>query len=225
MSSYTEAQGGRSKGQMFIVGALIIIIVITLIKTSINVGDVLEKKKFLDSGVERLEFANIRGEVPKSAYNSVNQSLNTTNVTNAFISFVESKLAGRNVQLDGVAVSSYYLNMTSSVNIPLNVTVYNFFDVELSRVVLNLSTDFGSPASTANLQPGSAFRNDFTVNSASSQNLTLWVFYETPTERVVQNVTIPSVIGRTKYVGYFDLRMSDERGDVRDRFVETVDVN
>lgn len=210
---------------MFIVGALIIIIVITLIKTSINVADVLEKKKFLESGVERLEFSNIRGEVAKSAYNAVNYSLNMTNVTNSFISFAESKLSGRNIRLDGVAVSSYYLNMTASTNIPINVTVYNFFDAELSRVVLNLSTNFAAPVNTTDLQPGSILYSNFTVNSGSSQNLTLWVFYETPTERVVQNVTIPSVIGKTKYVGYFDLKVSDDRGDIRDRFVETVDVN
>lgn len=213
------------KGQMFIVGALIIIIVITLIKTGINIGEVLEKKKFLEAGVERLEFANIRGEVPKAAYNAVNQSINMTNLTNSFISFTESKLSGRNAQLDGVAVSSYYLNMTASTDIPLNVTLYNFFDTELSRVTLNLSTDFSSPSSTTSLQPGTTYFHDFTINSGSSQNLTLWVFYETPTEKVVQNITIPSVIGKTKYVGYFDLKMSDERGSLRDRFVETVDVN
>jgi hypothetical protein len=225
MSNCNQIARRGAKGQMFIVGALVIIIVITLIKTSINVAEVLEKKKFLEAGVERLEFANIRGEVPKAAYNAVNYSLNMTNVTNSFLSFTESKLSGRNIQLDGVAVSSYYLNMTASTNIPLNVTLYNFFDTDLSRVTLNLSNNFAAPINTTDLPAGSTFFGNFTVNSGSSQNLTLWVFYETPTEKVVQNVTIPSVIGKTKYVGYFDIRVSDDRGNIRDRFVETVDVN
>lgn len=213
------------KGQMFVVGAIIIIIIITLIKTSINLADVLEKKRFLESGVGRLEFANLREEAPRAAHNALNYSLNATNVTGSFLAFAESKLAGRAISLDGVLVSAYYLNLSASTGVPLNVTVYNLFDTELSRVALNLSTDFGAPANATDLPAGATFFRNFTVNLASSQNLTLWVFYEHAGERVVQNVTVPAVIGKTKYVGYYDLRMSDDRGDIRDRFVDVLDVN
>jgi hypothetical protein len=214
-----------AKGQMFLIGAIIMIVVITLIKTSINFSDVLEKKKFLESGVERLEFANLREEVPRAAHYALNYSLNATNVTISFLTFAESSLASRAIRLDGVVVSAYYLNLSASTNVPLNVTVYNFFDTDLSRVVLNLSTNFAAPISTTNLPPGSAFFRNFTINLASSQNLTLWVFYERGSEREVQNVTVPAVIGKTKHVGYYDLRMLDDRGTIQDRFTDVVDVN
>ena len=217
---------GASKGQMFLIGAVIVVVALVLIKTSINVAGVLEKKKFLEAGVERAEFSNIRGEVSKAAFNAKNYTLNMTNVTNGFIGFAESKLAGRTMQLDGATVDSAYGNLTASVNVPLNVTFYNFFDVDVNRVVLNLSTDFNSPVSFAAVPPGSTVSTQFTLNIGSSRNLTLWVFYETATESVQQNVTIPAdVNSKTKFVGYFDLRMNSERGSVRDRFSETVNVN
>jgi len=210
---------------MFIVGAIIIIVAITLVKTSINLADVLEKKRFLESGVERLEFANLREEAPRAARNALNYSLNATNVTGSFLAFAESKLASRAMRLDGVLVSAYYMNLSSSAGVPLNVTMYNLFDTQIDRAILNLSTDFNSPAITTDLAAGATFFRNFTLNLGSSQNLTLWVFYERASERTVQNITIPAVIGKTKYIVYYDLRMSGERGDIRDRFTEVLDVN
>jgi len=210
---------------MFLIGSIIVVVTLVLIRTSIGVGDVLEKKKFLESGLERLEFANIRGEVPKSAFNAINYTQNMTNVTNAFVSFAENRLSGRTIQLDGVTVTSAYGTLAADSDRPLNVTFYNFFDVDVSRVVLNLSTNYGAPVSFTDVPPGATRSTQFTLNLASSQNLSLWVFYETQSEKVTGNVTIPATIGKTKFVGYFDLRMVSERGTIRDRFVETVDVN
>lgn len=213
------------KGQMFLIGSIIVVIVLVLIKTSINVADVLEKKKFLEAGLEKREFANLRSEVVKASYNAVNYTQNMTNSTNSFVSFLESKLAGRTVTLDGVTVNSAYGNLTASTSIPLNVTFYNFFDVDVSRLILNLSTDYNLPVNFSSIAAGTTVATQFTLNLASTRNLSLWVFYELPTEKVTANVTIPAEIGKTKFVGYFDLRMVTERGTIRDRFFETVNVD
>lgn len=217
--------GRRSKGQMFLIGSIVVVVVMVLIRTAIDVSEILEKKKFLEAGIEKLEFENLRREVPKAAFNAVNFSRNMTNATNSFIAFAENKFERRIVDLDGVSISSAYGTLAASTNIPLNVTVYNFFDVEVSRAVLNLSTNFNSPVTLSDIEPGKTKGAQFTLNLASNQNLTLWAFYETSTEKVVANITIPARIGKEKFVGYFDLRMSSERGDIRDRFFETVDIN
>lgn len=224
-SCHRKFSGAGAKGQMFLIGAIMVVVTLVLIRTSIDVGDVLEKKSFLEAGLEELEFANIRSEVPKSAFNAINYTQNMTNVTNSFVSFAESKLSARSVQLDGVTVNSQYKNLTASSNILMNVTFYNFFDVDVSRAIVNLSTDYGAPITFNDIAPGATRATDFTLNLGSSQNLSLWVFYETSTEKVTANVTIPAEIGKTKFVGYFDLRMNSERGTIRDRFAETVAVD
>lgn len=214
------------KGQMFIIGSLIVVVILILLRTSINVGDVLEKKKFLEVGVEKLEFANLRSEIPKAAFNTINATQDTTNVTNSFIAFAEDKLSARTMRLDGLSINSAYGNLSASTNIPLNVTVFNFFDVDLTNVILNLSTNFAAPVNFSNVEPRGVRSTQFTLNLASSQNLTMWVFYQTSTESVTQNITIlADTTRKTKFVGYFDLRMISDRGTIRDRFSETVNVN
>ncbi len=215
----------ETKGQMFIIGSIIVVVVLILIKTSIDISDVLEKKKFLETGLEKIEFSNIRNEIPKASFNAVNYSRNMTNTTNSFIDFVENKLSERTVQFDGAAVSSEYNNLTASTDTRLNVTVFNFFEVELIRAIFNLSTNYNLPQNFSNIPSGETRTANFTLNLASSRNLSLWIFYETSTEKIVANVTIPAEIGKSKFVGYFDLRMASERGTIRDKFFETVDVN
>lgn len=210
---------------MFMIGAIIIITALVLIKTSIDVSDILEKKKFLESGVERLEFANLRYEVPKAAYNSLNSSVNMTNATNGFIAYAESKMAGRLVQLDGASVTVYYPNITASTNSPVNVTFYNFFDRDASRVIMNFSSNYNLPQNFSNVPAGQTRSFNFTVNTASSTNMSLWVFYEVGSDRVTENITVPIDLVKTRFVGFFDLRMTDDRGSLRDRFYETVNVN
>jgi hypothetical protein len=118
-----------------------------------------------------------------------------------------------------------YDNLRASTNTPLNVTLYNFFDAEVQRAILNLSTNFNSPITFTNVSAGAVKSTTFTLNLAASQNLTLWIFYEIPGASYVANATIPAELTKTKAVGYYDLRLKSERGTVSDRFSETINVN
>lgn len=215
------------KGQMFLIGAIIVIVALLLIKNSINISEVLERKKFLESGLEKIEFGNIRSETLKSAYNAVNYTPNMTNVTNSFIAFTENKLAGRTVELDGVSVTAAYGNLTPSKDVPLNVTVFNFFQANLTQAILNLSTNYNSPITFTNVGSRRSAVSNFTLNLASSRNLSLWIYYAIEnSESVTANATFLADTGaKTKLVGYFDLRMIGPRGEIRDRFSDTVNVN
>lgn len=214
-----------SKGQVFVIGAIIIVLVLVLIRTSINVADIIQEKNYIEAGLERTEFANLRNEVPKSTYNTINNTGNMTNTTVSFIAFAEEKLAGRTLQFDGVAVISIYNTLPASTDTQLNVTLYNFFEDNMNNAIVNLSTNFNSPATFANVSSGTTRSTAFTLNLASSQNLTMWIFYDVSGVYHVQNVTIPAEIGRSKAVNYYDLRLKSERGTISDRFAETVDVS
>ena len=219
-----EKLTSSQKGQMFIIGAVVIITALVLIRTAIDVNEILEKKKFLEAGVERMEFENIRKELPKAASNSINDTQSIANATNGFVSFAEERLIGRTVEFDGITISSLYVNLTASQAEDINVTVYNFFDESVSQVVLNLSTDFGSPVTLSDIAADEVRETSFTVNLASTQDLTLWTYYTTPTGDIVNNITINAEIDATKFIPYFDIRMAGERGELRDRFIETIEI-
>lgn len=214
-----------TKGQVFLIGAIIIVLVLVLIRTSINVAEVVQRKSFIEAGLEKIEFTNVRNEVPKAAYNAMNDTDSIANQTNSFIAFAEDKLNGRTLALDGVSVIAKYDSLQESTDTDLDVTLYNFFDAEMSRAIVNLSTDFNSPTQFNNTASGSSRFAQFTLNLGSSQNLTMWVFYEVSGKTYVQNVTIPAEIGKTRAVGYFDVRMTSERGTFSDRFSEVMRVN
>lgn len=213
------------KGQVFLIGAIIIVLVLVLIRTSVNVADVVQRKNFIETGLERTEFDNIRSEVIKSASNAINDTQEIANETNSFVAFAEDKLNGRTLQLDGATVIVTYENLQESTDTDLDVTLYNFFDADMLNATLNLSTDFSSPTNFNTTAAGETESAQFTLNLGSSQNLTLWVFYEVSGRQYVQNVTIPAEISKTKSVVYADLRMTSERGTLSDRFSEVIHVN
>ena len=215
----------KQKGQLFIIGAVVIITALVLIRTAIDVSEILEKKKFLEAGLERMEFENIRKELPKAASNSINDTQSMSNATNEFILFTDNHLIDRTIEFDGISINSLYVNLTASQAEDINVTVYNFFEEELSQVILNLSTDFNSPVTLNNVAAGEVRETSFSINIASTQDLTLWAFYNTPTGDIVHNITLNAEIDATKFIPYFDIRMTDERGELRDRFTETLEIN
>ena len=73
-----------AKGQMFIIISIITVVALVLLRTGINLPEVLESKRYLELGLERLEFSNLRSEIR----NAININSNQTNITdnvNAFI--------------------------------------------------------------------------------------------------------------------------------------------
>ena len=65
-----------------------------------------------------------------------------------------------------------------------------------------------------------AVETNFTFGSQG--NYSLKVFYNTSHENKTEEIIIPYETGKSKFTGFFDLRLISSRGENRDKFTETV---
>jgi len=208
------------KGQFFLISGLIIIVVLLLIKSSLNLAQIIENKKYLEMGLERKEFSNIRDELVETVELSYNK--NETGNMEKYIVYVRQRLKPRTIDLNGLAVESSFKKVISGSNTGLNVTVFNFLGETIQSLNLTFSYD-GSSQVFSNVADNSSVKKDFTFSTTSDVNYTLTVNYTTSTETRRYSVQIPVQIGKSKFIGFFNLRMNSLRGENRDEFSKVVE--
>ena len=210
-----------AKGQIFIIIAVIVITIIVVLKTSLNLTNVLENKRFLELGLERLEFQNLRSELTKVIQVSYNQTNISENVNN-FMSFAKESFLSRATILTGIGLTAMFPNVTSGANTSLNITVMNYLDDDISSLNLTFNN---TQQNFTNMARSSAFTTSFVFNTTANINYSLMMRYRVPNTNSTENITIPVEIGKTKFVGFFDVKISSIRSEHRDKFTETVVLN
>jgi len=208
------------KGQFFLISGIAVIIVLILIKSSLNLADIIERKRYLEIGLERKEFSNIRGELTNTVELTYNK--NETENVNKYIVYVKQRLKYRAVDFNGIAVGSSFKNVVAGANTGLNVTVLNFLGETMSSLNLTFSYD-GSNHVFSNVADNSTVKWDFTFNTSSDVNYTLAVNYTTTSENKQYSVQIPVEIGKRKFIGFFDLKTKSPRTDNKDEFSKVVE--
>ncbi len=210
------------KGQIFIIMSIVIIIILVVIKTSMNLVQVLENKKEIESSIDRLEFDNIRKEAVRAATSAANSTLNISKNSIGFLDFAKRVSQTKSKSMEGVAILSIFPTVLSSTDTRINVTFANFFDRDVDTLNLNFTANALANQTYKFLSPGSIIDTNFTFNINSNRNYTLWVFYNTTKESITENISINVEMNRKKFFGYYDLRMFTERLEQRDRFTEEV---
>ena len=208
------------KGQFFLISGLIVIIVLLLIKSSLNLAEIIENKRSLEVSLERKEFSNIRDELMNTIELSYNRN-ETKNVEN-YIVYVRQRLKFRAVDLDGIAIESSFTRVTSGSDTGLNVTVMNFLGETISSLNVTFSYD-GSSQTSSNVVDNTTVKKDFTFSTVSDVNYTLTVNYATSTESKQYSIQIPVEIGKSKFIGFFDLRAKSLRAETKDEFSKVVE--
>jgi len=209
------------KGQFFLISGLIIIVVLLLIKSSMNLAQIIESKRYLEAGLERKEFSNIRNGLMNTIEFSYNK--NETGNVERYIVYLRQRLKSRTIDLNGIAVESIFKNVTSGSDTGLNVTVMNFLDQTIQSLNLTFSYDSSSEI-FSNVADNTSVKKDFTFSTTSAVNYTLTVNYTTSTETKQYNIQIPVEIGKSKFIGFFDLRMKSLRSDNQDEFSKVIDI-
>ncbi len=203
------------KGQLFIIAAIIIVIILVSLRGSLNILQVINDKRVLESDLLQIEFQNLRLETLKVSINSYNQSQNITQNLIGFLAFAKNSFSGRNMDLQGLAAITSYPTVVASQNTQLNVTIYNFFDQPINTLILNFSNP-STVQTVQNLNPFTSYSTNFTFNIASNTNQVLWIYYNFTTETDVQNVTISLEIGKSRQTNFFDLRLQGTNGQQSD---------
>jgi hypothetical protein len=206
------------KGQMFLILAVVIIVIVILLKASLNVASILEMKKYLESGFERMEFQNLRDEIVKVIQISYNQTNITANI-NEFVKFARTSFGSRAIDLNGIFVETIHPTVAEAADTTMNVTVYNFLGTDLRYLNLSLN---GTERTYSSVSDNSIVNTNFNINVPYAKNYTLWIFYNTSMANYSDIFTIPIEIGKRKFVGFFDLRLVSSRSENRDKFIETV---
>jgi hypothetical protein len=209
------------KGQFFLISGLIIIVVLLLIKSSLNLAQIIESKRYLEIGLERKEFSNIRDGLVETVELSYNK--NETNNVEKYIVYVRQRLKARTTDLNGLAVGSSFKKVVSGSDTGLNVTVFNFLDETIQSLNLTFYSDPPQSQIFSNVADNSSVKKDFTFSTTSDVNYTLIVNYTTSTESKQYSIQIPAEIGKSKFIGFFDLRMISLRGENRDEFSKIVE--
>ena len=212
------------KGQIFLIASVIVIITLVLIKNSIDITSVLENKRSLESSLERLEFENAKRELIRTVDYSANFSTNISTGVEIFLKFSQNVFSQRTNDFQAIAVSTYYPRVVSGSMVTINFTVLNLLERNLDFLNLtfsstNVSTTFRDVAQAAIVTTNSTFTTSNTVN------YTLTVFYNTTQGNITENILIPVEIGKSKFVGFFDLILKSSRLTQRDKFTETIDLS
>ena len=201
------------KGQMFLIAAIFIIVILALIKTSFNIYQLLENKRYLESSLEKEEFQNFKEELIKTVEYSIYQKENITRNTEEFIKFAKNSFKSRTIDLNGLAVEAIYPKVYANTNTQLNVTVFNFLGEEIKE--LNLT--FNSSSQTFSLPDSSSHSVQFLFNTPSDYNYTLFVSFLTSTKNKTEEILIPVEINESKFVGFFDLEILSPRGQLKEK--------
>ncbi|MEM5766045.1 MAG: hypothetical protein QW423_00125 [Candidatus Aenigmatarchaeota archaeon] len=207
------------KGQFFLISGIVIVIVLFLIKSSLSLSRIIEDKRNLETSVEREEFLNVKNALIKTVEYSYNK--NESEKIENYLKYVRERLKSRTIELNGIAVESIYKNVTASADSNLNVTVYNF----LGETIKNLTLDFnGSVEQHYNVEDGKSVSSSFLFNTASNANYILSVNYTTSKEIKQYRIVIHVELGKSKFVGFFDLRMKSFTAENRDEFSKIVEI-
>jgi len=206
-----------AKGQIFLIIGIVTILTLVMLRTSLSLTKIIEEKRHLELELESQQFGNVRSETLRAVNIGYNEGINMTKNAEDFLKFARNSLKANAVDLNGLVVSSYFLNATASVDIKLNVTALNLLGIELR----NLTLTFDSSARIfTSIADGSSISTDFTFNTGSNLNSTLSVYYLTSYENKTENITIPIEIGKSKFIGFFDLRLISSRLEQRDKFTQ-----
>lgn len=210
------------KGQLFIITAIVVIVALFLIKSTMNLTDLIERKRYLEIGLERQELLNIKDE----ALNVITYSYKKNETTNikTYLDYIFSNLAARSTELTGLEVESSYPTVVSGVETRLNVTIYNFLGKTISTLNISFSSDYSANKSFSTIPDGTYINTSFVFTTATTTNYTLIVYYQTTIENKTYNIKIPAEIGKSKFIGFFDLRMKTLRSENSDEVTRAIDL-
>jgi len=206
------------KGQFFLISGVVVILVLFLIKSSLNLSQIIENKRNLEVSIERKEFLNIKNSLIRTVEYSYNKN-ETEKIIN-YINYVREKLWGKAVELNGILIGLSLKNVTANSENIMNFTVYNF----LGETIQSLNLTFNSSSQVfSNVADGSSVNGNFTFTPSSDGNYTLTLNYTTKTENKQQEIQVEVEIGKNKFIGFFDLRMKSMRTENRDEFSKVVE--
>jgi len=193
------------KGQMFLIISVIIVFTLIILKTSINLPDILQQKREMEGRYDKEMFENVKGELVKTIEISYHQSPNITRNVFDFANFTRSKMEERLFDFRLLYVSS----ITPESGTDMNVTLVNLLNKPINA---SLSLN-GSSQNNDNMLDSTGWDTSFVITPGDDYILT--VSYNNTYE---SNITIKTASGDSKYIGFFDISLGSLETTYKDKF-------
>ena len=68
------------KGQMYLILAIIVVTILVVLRISINISDILETNKHIESNLNNLELQNMKREITQALINSYSLTNRSENI-------------------------------------------------------------------------------------------------------------------------------------------------
>jgi len=215
----------KKKGQIFLIISIIVALFLILLRNGLNLVTILQNQQTLEENMDRLTFDNIRAEFPNAVSISFNDSINMTNNTINFTRFVQLVEYGNGLTFNAFLIQTAHPNVTASTDIVLNVSAFNLLGETISFLNITFGNVTPAPEQTySNVVDNTTLYTSFTFNTPSNANYTMYVSWNTTTRNSTYSFTIPVEIGKSKYVGLFDIQLQGKRSTHRDQLtvVDTI---
>jgi opacity protein-like surface antigen len=198
----------RTKGQMFLITATIIIVILVLLRTSVNLPNILQKEKELKTRFEKEFFQNTADELVKVIDISYHQPSKITNNVFNFGNFTRKKMTERLQSFEFLYAG--VIMPASSGNDIMNVTIVNLLSKPINATLqLNSLT----PINYSQMLDSTSWTTNYSINQG--QTYTLIVGYN---GTYSENVTIQTKVNKSVYVGFFDITLTGSETTYKDKF-------
>ncbi len=203
------------KGQMFLIGAGIIIAVLVALRGFATASQISSERDILDIALEDLAYRNIRNEIEGLVGFLSNVPSNITGNSIDFLNFTRKGSDDHSLDF-----KSLFISITSNhTNQTMNVTIFQFLKETDLNVTLRLNTSTEQRNSTL-LNDSSIWFNNFSFTSGQTNILTLSL----PTKGYEENITIENRQNYDVYVGFFDISLSSARATHTDKIYRTIKI-
>ena len=196
----------KNKGQMFLISSIIIIVILVILKVSVNLPNVIEEKKEFESRFEKEFFTNIENNLQRVTEISYHQPENITTNVFDFANFTRKTMNERLSTFNFLYVDA----ITSYSESKMNVTVINLLNkpINVSLVLNDSQYD-----TMDNINDVSSWITNFNINPGDDYILT--IFYDNQFEG---NLTVLTKMAKNTYSGFFDVTLIGSEETYKNKF-------
>lgn len=205
----------KSKGQVFIILSIMIITIMIMLKTGLNISQIMENKRYLEAGLEQMQFQNIRNEALKTVQISYYNKSGMADNLNSFMVYARQVTDTKAMDLNGIVVTAVYNHSTSPYGI--NITFLNLLGTTINHLNITFNT---SSNITTSISDGSVVRVNFT-GSYSSMDYIIKLFFNTSYTNKTDYMTIPFNTTKSKMTVLIDISLKSYRSEQKDIFNQT----
>lgn len=194
------------KGQIFLIISIIVSITLIILKSNLNIKSILEAKRFLEIGIERKEFENLRNEFLKLT--QINSSKDMEEKTEDFLRFLRNSYDSRLMEFRGILINFYYSNPY------LNFSFFNGIGSTIKLINISLENQYFEKRNLADL---SKFKGSFNIQIDQKDFKNVVVYYEYLDKNSTEIFNITLDPSKITYFGFYHIFLSSERTNLNDK--------